>query len=169
VDLAEFNTAPATALTDTLLACCEAPPWAAAVRDARPYAHVDGVLAEADRAARRLNPADVERAIAAHPRIGERAEGAGTSAGWSRAEQSGVGRDATLQADLVEGNRAYEKRFGRVFLICASGLSGAQVLSSLRQRLGNDDDTERVVVAGELRKIALLRLRRVFQEGEGAS
>jgi 2-oxo-4-hydroxy-4-carboxy-5-ureidoimidazoline decarboxylase len=169
VDLTEFNAAPAAELTDTLLACCDALTWAAAVRDGRPYPAVGAVLDAADRAARGLGPADVEHAVAAHPRIGERGEGGGTAAGWSRSEQSGVGSDAALQAELVEANRAYETRFGRVFLICASGVSGAEILSSLRRRLRNDDDTERAVVAEELRKIALLRLRRVLQAEAEAS
>jgi 2-oxo-4-hydroxy-4-carboxy-5-ureidoimidazoline decarboxylase len=161
VDLSAFNSAPAAELTDTLLACCDVPAWAAAVRDSRPHADLGALLAVADDAARALGPADVDRALAAHPRIGERAAGAGTGAGWSRGEQAGVGTDDATRAALAAGNRAYEQRFGRVFLICASGLDGGQVLAALTARLGNDPATEDAVVADELRRIALLRLRRV--------
>jgi 2-oxo-4-hydroxy-4-carboxy-5-ureidoimidazoline decarboxylase len=73
-----------------------------------------------------------------------------------------VGRDQRTAAGLLEGNRAYEERFGRVFLICATGLSGEQVLDGLTERLGNDDEAEAAVVADELRKIAVLRLRKVL-------
>ncbi len=62
---------------------------------------------------------------------------------------------------LPIGNRQYEERFGRVFLICATGLSAAQMLDSLRTRLTHDDATEATVVHEELRKIALLRLSKV--------
>jgi 2-oxo-4-hydroxy-4-carboxy-5-ureidoimidazoline decarboxylase len=161
VDLPDFNTAAPAALTPTLLACCDVPGWAAAVRDGRPYADVASLLATADRAARQLTPADVDRALEAHPRIGERAHRPGTEAGWSQHEQSGVDRDAGTRQALAEGNRAYEERFGRVFLICAAGLSGAEVLGSLQDRLANDEQTEAAVVADELRRIAVLRLRRV--------
>jgi 2-oxo-4-hydroxy-4-carboxy-5-ureidoimidazoline decarboxylase len=161
VDLPTFNAAPADELTPALLACCDVPAWAAAVRASRPYPDVDALLATADAAARRLTPADVDRALDAHPRIGERAHRDGAEAGWSRQEQSGVHRDAETEQALAEGNRAYEQRFGRVFLICATGLSGDEVLGSLRSRLANDAPTEAHVVAEELRKIALLRLRRV--------
>jgi 2-oxo-4-hydroxy-4-carboxy-5-ureidoimidazoline decarboxylase len=161
VSLHDFNAAPDDVVTATLLACCDVPSWAAAVRAGRPYADVDAVLQAADDAARTLRPDDVERALAAHPRIGERAEGGGTCAAWSRAEQSRVG-DGTRQA-LLDANRAYEKRFGRVFLICATGLDGDQILGALRERLDNDDDTESAVVADELRKIALLRLGKALQ------
>jgi 2-oxo-4-hydroxy-4-carboxy-5-ureidoimidazoline decarboxylase len=162
VDLPGFNTAPPAELTTTLLACCDVPSWAAAVRDRRPYADVDALLATADEAAREFTPAEVERALAAHPRIGERAHGDRPDADWSRREQSGVDRDADTRRALTEGNRAYEERFGRVFLVCATGLSGADVLGALHARLDNDEETEAGVVAAELRTIALLRLRRVL-------
>jgi 2-oxo-4-hydroxy-4-carboxy-5-ureidoimidazoline decarboxylase len=161
VDLATFNSAPAAELTAALLTCCDVPAWAATVGDSRPHADFDSLLATADEAARSLTPAEVDRALAAHPRIGERAHRPGAEAGWSRQEQSGVRRDGATQRGLTEGNRAYEDRFGRVFLICAAGRSGAEILDSLHRRLANDDRTEAVVVADELRAIALQRLCRV--------
>ena len=162
VHLDEFNAEPVESLWPTLLACCDVPAWAQAVADGRPYAEERVLEHTADMAAREFTASDVERALAAHPRIGERAEGKSTEAGWSRGEQSGVSQDEQTQAALLEGNKAYEERFGRVFLICASGLSAEQILESLRQRLTHDDQTEAAVVADELRKIALLRLRKVI-------
>ena len=162
--LAELNTAPADELTRELLACCDVPSWAAAVCDGRPYDGVEALLATADAAARLFTADDVDRALKAHPRIGERAQGAGVEASWSRQEQSGVDRDARTQQALAEGNREYEQRFDRVFLVCATGLSGVQILAELRSRLGNDDETEDAVVKAELRKIALLRLRKLVED-----
>jgi 2-oxo-4-hydroxy-4-carboxy-5-ureidoimidazoline decarboxylase len=162
VSLPEFNAAPADDVGAMLTACCDVPSWVGAVRDGRPYADVPEALDVADKAARSFTPQDVDRALAAHPRIGEKAAGSGTEAAWSRQEQSGVSRDAETRDALVEGNRAYEERFDRVFLICASGLSADEVLTALRARLGNDDATETAAVADELRKIALLRLERLL-------
>jgi len=84
-----------------------------------------------------------------------------TEAVWSRREQSGVGEDPGVREALAEGNREYEQRFGRVFLICATGLSAQDMLTNLRERLMHDDVTEAKVVHEELRKIALLRLAKV--------
>lgn len=164
MDLDSFNAASAEELTPALLACCDVPAWATAILAGCPYRDVESLLETADAAARELSAEDVEKALAAHPRIGERAEGTSTEAGWSRNEQSGVDGEESTRAALLEGNRAYEKRFGRVFLICASGLSGARILSELRRRLTNDEDTETAVVADELRKIALLRLRGLVEQ-----
>ena len=163
VMLDAFNSAPSARVTAALLACCDVPSWAAAVRDGRPYRDVESVLDVADKAARELTAQDVDRALAAHPRIGERPAGHGAEAELSRAEQAGVSTNHGTRTALLEGNRAYEDRFGRVFLICATGLSGDDVLAALRERLDNDEPTEAAVVAEELRKIALLRLRKVVQ------
>lgn len=159
--LEELNSFPTGDLRTRLLACADVPAWADAVLEGRPYADLAALEATADTAARAFTPADVDRALAAHPRIGERARGRSTEAAWSRAEQATVTRTAETDAELATGNRAYEDRFGRVFLICATGLSGEEILKSLRSRLDNDDATEQAVVADELRKIALLRLRKV--------
>jgi 2-oxo-4-hydroxy-4-carboxy-5-ureidoimidazoline decarboxylase len=163
VTLDEFNSAPSALATSALLTCCDVPGWAAAVRDGRPYPDLESVLDVADKAARELTAEDVDRALAAHPRIGERPDGRGAEAELSREEQSGVSTDTRTRSALLEGNRAYEERFGRVFLICATGLSGEDVLAALRERLGNDEHTEAAVVADELRKIALLRLRKLLE------
>jgi 2-oxo-4-hydroxy-4-carboxy-5-ureidoimidazoline decarboxylase len=140
--------------------------WAARFAAGRPYRSTDQLYATADVAARNLSWPDVLKGLSAHPRIGERAQGDSREAAWSRREQAAAGRpenDATAAA-LAEVNRAYEQRFGHVFLIFASGRTPAEVLAAARMRLANDDATERAVVADELRRIALFRLERLLDE-----
>ena len=152
-----FNELPADQAEKELLTCCASPAFARAVAGGRPYPDRDALIAAADAALRSLTWADVSDALAAHPRIGERPAGADRESAWSRREQSGI--DAG--DELVAANREYEERFGHVFLIFATGKDRAQVLAAARERLGNDEATEREVVHGELRKIALLRLGRL--------
>ena len=168
--LPEFNVASYDVVTPALAACCDVPDWVATVRDGRPYADVDDLVDVADKAAREFSPADVDRALAAHPRIGERAPQAGQDtreALWSRQEQAAATPDGDTAAALRAGNRAYEERFGRVFLICATGLSADEVLAELHWRLANDEASEAAVVAEELRKIALLRLHKLLDPETG--
>jgi 2-oxo-4-hydroxy-4-carboxy-5-ureidoimidazoline decarboxylase len=130
----------------------------------RPYGSLDRLLGASDAAAGGLAWADVLEALAAHPRIGERAAGAGREAAWSRGEQAGAAAaGADLQAELAAGNAEYEARFGYVFLICASGRGAAEILGELRARLGHSQAGEQEVVRGELGKIARLRLARTFR------
>jgi 2-oxo-4-hydroxy-4-carboxy-5-ureidoimidazoline decarboxylase len=140
---------------DQLLACLSVPRWADDVLAGAPYADREALLARADEAARSLTDEELEQALAGHPRIGERAT-EGHNATASAKEQSGV--EASDQERLVAGNRAYEERFGHVFLIRAAGRSGAEILAELERRLGNDDATERAETVDNLRQIALLRL-----------
>ncbi|MEU4543427.1 2-oxo-4-hydroxy-4-carboxy-5-ureidoimidazoline decarboxylase [Nonomuraea dietziae] len=142
-----------------LLACCASRAFAREVAAGRPYAGPAELAAAAEAAVRALAWPDVEEALAAHPRIGERAAGAERESEWSRQEQSGV--EDHVRAELAEGNRVYEERFGHVYLICATGLSGEEMLARLKERLDNDEATERAVVRDELAKITKLRLARI--------
>jgi 2-oxo-4-hydroxy-4-carboxy-5-ureidoimidazoline decarboxylase len=96
------------------------------------------------------------RAIASHPRIGERG---GDAPEVSAREQSRVmqGSHETLDA-LAAENRHYEDRFGHVFLIAASGRSAEEILAELRRRMKNDAITELDESKRELRRIVQLRL-----------
>lgn len=162
MNLQEFNMAPADQLRPLLAACCDVPRWVDRVLAGRPYADAEALAAQADRAARDLDDGEVALALAAHPRIGDRASGESTEANWSRGEQAGVGDDPGVRAALAAGNREYEHRFGRVFLICATGLSATEMLAALNRRLTNDDSTEAAEVQEELRKIVLLRLTKLL-------
>jgi len=154
VTLAQFNAAPAGQAAAQMLACCASPRFAAAMANGRPYPTAAAAEEAANTVFALMTWDDVREALDAHPRIGARVSG------QSAAEQSGVA-DGSRTA-LLAGNAAYEERFGHVFLICATGLTGEQMLAALRRRLDNDEESERVVAAAELRKITLLRLRKAM-------
>jgi 2-oxo-4-hydroxy-4-carboxy-5-ureidoimidazoline decarboxylase len=157
--LAAFNAASPQAAERDVLACCASGSLAKLITDGRPYRDPAAVLAAVDAAFGTLSWDDIVESMNAHPRIGERAP----DGGWSAAEQSGAASatDQVRQA-LAEGNRAYSKRFGHVFLICASGLSGQEMLTQLEARLGNDPEAERAVVRRELLKITRLRMMKLL-------
>jgi 2-oxo-4-hydroxy-4-carboxy-5-ureidoimidazoline decarboxylase len=154
VTLESFNAAPEPQAAAEMLACCASRRFAAAMAAGRPYPSQDAALAAVEAVFESLAWPDVLEAMDAHPRIGARVSG------HSAAEQAGVADDS--RAALLAGNAAYEERFGHVFLICATGLTGAQMLAALRQRLENDESSERVVAAAELRKITVLRVRKAL-------
>ncbi|MFC4126090.1 2-oxo-4-hydroxy-4-carboxy-5-ureidoimidazoline decarboxylase [Nocardia rhizosphaerae] len=155
VGLADFHELSESDAEAALLTCCSAPRWARQVAAGRPYPSVDALLAAADAALTELTESEIDEALAGHPRIGDRP----TSAASAR-EQSGVSGDTVLAA-LAEGNRAYEAKFGHLYLVCAAGRSGAELLAVLRARLDNDPTTERQVMRTELAKINRLRLTRL--------
>ncbi len=150
--------------------------WIDEIVSGRGYASIDEVLARSDSAVAELTPEQLDEALAGHPRIGDRQ--AASAPGWSAQEQAGVfggGRaapdgaaadsaaaGAELEVVLADGNAEYERRFGHIYLVCATGKSGQELLAILRERLGNDRDTEWKVVAAELAKINRLRLRKLL-------
>jgi allantoicase len=159
-----LNSLPEGQARQVLATCCRSRAWVERVADGRPYADADALLGESDRAVRALGRDDLAEALAGHPRIGERVAGSSTEAAWSRREQAGAGDASTdTRAALEAGNRAYEERFGHVFLISASGRPAEEMVAALRDRLGNDPETEWRVVAEELLKINRLRLERLLR------
>lgn len=137
--------------------------WIAEVHAAGPFADLDALLEAASTAASPLSPAEIDEALAHHPRIGEKpAEGA-TGADQSRREQASPDADDPRLAErMAAGNTAYEQRFGRIFLIRALGRSRAEILAELDRRLSLDDADELIVVGDQLREIAILRLTGMF-------
>lgn len=160
-EVAGFNALSPAQARARVGTCLAVPRWVDEVVAARPYRDRPALLARADAAAQRLTDAELDAALSQHPRIGERAT-TGPEA-FSAREQSGVGSaDLGLARRLREGNLAYEKRFGRVFLVRAAGRDGPQILAELHRRLSNDDDAERAETVSNLREIALLRLDEVI-------
>jgi allantoicase len=162
VGLRWWNELPRADAAAQVAPCCASAAWAAELVAGRPYGGTDALTAASERIVAGLPWDEVLRALAAHPRIGERPAVPGREAGWSRAEQAGLGDDAVLALDLVEANRAYEERFGHVYLVRASGRSGSELLDLLRARLGNDEATEQEVVRRELAEITSLRLWKLW-------
>ena len=157
-----FDTLPEEEARRRLATCLPVPRWVEEVLAGRPYAVWPALEHRAAQRAAHLDDGELAAALAAHPRIGERASGPGHDAELSRREQSGVDRsDAEVLRQLAEGNAAYEERFDRVFLIRAAGRSAPEILAELRRRLDNDDAAEREETVTQLREIALLRLRQV--------
>ncbi len=158
---------PATDVTPTeeeLRACCAADAWLARIEAARPVPSTKALLDLSDDTVLSLDDSALDQALAAHARIGERRLGSTTEDRWSRTEQAGALDAGSSTAErLAAGNRAYEERFGHVFLIRAAGRSAEEVLVALDERLRNDPRTERDVVRRELAEIVRLRLLRCLE------
>lgn len=151
-----------------LLTCNASRTWARKMVANRPYADESGLIAAAVAGVAELSWIDVEEALDAHPRIGEREAARHQSereARWSADEQSGASEaDARVLAELAAGNLAYEEHFGHVFLIRAAGRSAAEMLAELQHRLGNPVAEEHLVVRRELADITGRRVRKLLEE-----
>lgn len=159
--IAQLNALPGDEWRASLAGVVGVPEWVGAVESARPYADRGALLALAEAQVLALSPEQVRAALADHPRIG------GSTAPGSQAarEQSGVDpADAELAAALREANLAYEDRFGLIYLVCASGRTGHEMLADCLARLKNEPDAEILVTRRELAAIARKRLERMVTQ-----
>ncbi|HEY7119756.1 MAG TPA: 2-oxo-4-hydroxy-4-carboxy-5-ureidoimidazoline decarboxylase [Tepidisphaeraceae bacterium] len=161
-----FNHLPPPAATAALSRCCGARRWVEQMVGRRPFGTYDDLLSAADESFANLTREDWLEAFSHHPKIGDldslRARFART-ADWAAGEQSGASdaSDATLRA-LAEENETYQRRFGYIFIVCATGKSAEQMRELLGRRLANDPEAELETAAAEQMKITHLRLRKLI-------
>lgn len=161
----EFDGLEPDGARELLRVCADVPTWVEGLVAARPFADRTALLDRANRDAMAWTRDDVDRALARHPRIGDRPTGDGAEAQASRREQAAAQQsDADVLDAIRSGNADYERRFDRVFLIRAAGRDAPEILAELRRRLGNDDESEAIEVSDQLRQIALLRLGAAIDE-----
>ena len=164
--LEQLNRLDDAAAHAALERCCGARRWVERVCTARPYRDRAALSAAAEHAFEALERADWLEAFAHHPKIGDvaslRAKYASTAA-WAGEEQRGASAagEATLEA-LADGNRAYEQRFGYIFIVCATGKSADEMLALLHARMPNPPERELKVAAEEQMKITRLRLEKLL-------
>jgi len=169
--IARLNALSSEEAQAELLKCCGSTNWARRMARQRPFPSgadaMRRLLDSADRVWWDLGREDWLEAFTRHPRIGEKAAAKDASAEtrrWSEEEQSGTrsAREQVLAA-LAKANRAYEQRFGYVFIVCATGKSSEEMLALLQQRLQNDPAAELRMAAEEQRRITHLRLQKLLQ------
>jgi OHCU decarboxylase len=159
--LAAWNQTGQADALKAMLACCGARRWAIAMVARRPIASVLELSMAADHEWAAMEEADWLQAFACHPRIGERkaATALAQSAVWSKQEQSGaMGAEERVLAELAEGNRNYEERFGFTYIVCATGKSAEEMLTILNRRLASDRSAELREAAEQQRQILQIRL-----------
>jgi 2-oxo-4-hydroxy-4-carboxy-5-ureidoimidazoline decarboxylase len=158
-----LDQASPTEVRALLFTCCGSERWIDALVVCRPFGSNDRLLAAARETWWALTPSDWQEAFSHHPKIGDRRQGQSTFASTrhlSAKEQAGVtGAAGRILAALDEANRAYERRFGYIFIVCATGRSAAEMLQMLRERLGNDPETEIQIAAEEQARITAIRLK----------
>jgi 2-oxo-4-hydroxy-4-carboxy-5-ureidoimidazoline decarboxylase len=167
--LAHWHALPPEEAAAQILSCCGSPAWAAKLTARRPFADEENLFAAADDCWQQLPEADWLEAFRSHPRIGEQHaqnKTTATSAAWSRSEQSQMKEvDAAILLRMQEGHREYEERFGRIFIVCASGKNPAEMLQILERRLSNGPAQELQESAAQQQQIMQLRLRKWLAEG----
>jgi 2-oxo-4-hydroxy-4-carboxy-5-ureidoimidazoline decarboxylase len=165
-----IDTASKGEAMEMLRACCGSTRWVEQMMARRPFGTREAVLQAADEIWNGLSEKDWLDAFTHHPRIGgSKAAVAQDRRGsfWSEKEQAGMARaDGTVKSELALANENYERRFGFIYIVCATGKTAEEMLEIARARLANDRATEIRVAAEEQRKIMQLRLAKLLDEAK---
>jgi len=162
--LARWNSLDPAAAAREVLPCCGSQAWAITLVSKRPFTDVASV-AEASKAVWFSLPAEAwQEAFDSHPRIGQKhAQSTATdeSLRWSAQEQrTAISADETAKLALEEANRRYEQKFGRIFIVCATGKTSVEILSILEARMQNDAAAELREAAEQQHQITQIRIQR---------
>ena len=163
--LHEFNILPREELIGMLTNCCGSPAWVNRMLPFVPAEDLVELLEDAEEQWWLCSEEDWKEAFSHHPRIGDKVINDSTAATeWSIDEQASVMKapEKTLD-DLARANRQYEEKFGYVFIVCATGKSGDEMLTMLETRLQNSPEVEIDLAADEQCKITKLRLEKLLQ------
>ena len=145
---------------EALLACCGSDTWVEAMLACRPFRDATALHQKGEAIWRSLTPADWLQAFSKHPKIGERA-----TSKWSQQEQQGMSQATGHTSQAMRAlNEEYERKFGWIFIVCATGRSAEEMRTLLEARLSNDPDQELQIAAIEHSKIMHIRLEKLLAE-----
>jgi 2-oxo-4-hydroxy-4-carboxy-5-ureidoimidazoline decarboxylase len=161
--LARWNSLDSAEAAREALPCCGSQAWAIALASKRPIADEPSLIATSEAIWQALPEQAWHEAFDSHPRIGQKhpaSHAAAESLQWSANEQQNVSPDDLAKLALEEAQRRYEQKFGRIFIVCATGKSSAEILATLEARMQNDDSAELREAAEQQRQITQLRLKK---------
>ncbi len=148
------------------LKCCGSSVFVKKMVEARPFRSKVELLSAADSIWKSCSAEDGLEAFKHHPKIGDLKSLENKFAGtrvWAGGEQAGVNKAEmnTIKA-LAEVNEIYEKKFGYIFIVCATGKTAEEMLALLNARLENDAEMEIKIAMKEQNKITLLRIEKML-------
>ena len=168
----KWNAMDVEGAAQAVLPCCGSHAWACGLASRRPLSTLPELLAASDAAWWSLPEEDWQEAFDSHPRIGgQHATGSASDASlaWSAEEQHAAALDdVQAKARLADANRAYEAKFGRIFIVCATGRTAREMLAILSRRMHNTAEAELQEAAEQQREITHIRLRKWLAEREGS-
>ena len=156
--LDELNGADDVIIRESLKHCCGSEAWVEGMIGLRPFADRHALFSASDSVWKSLAASDWLEAFAQHPKIGEK-----SASRWSAEEQRGMEHASMVTAlRMTQLNAEYERKFGWIFIVCASGKSADDMLALISRRVQNDPDTELRIAADEQSKISKLRLEKLI-------
>ncbi len=166
MSIEELNKLSSEKAFEELFKCCGSARWAQNLTDFRPFTNRLELLTASDMVWTTSEKDEVLEAFTHHPKIGDLKDlekKFASTKEWASGEQAGLDQatHSTL-SELVESNSAYEKKFGFIFIVCATGKTADEMLALLNARLKNDPEIELKIAMKEQNKITHIRLEKLL-------
>ena len=149
--------------------CCVSKTWITKMVKSRPFSSVANLIEKAASIwYNDCNSIDFKDAFTGHPKIGDiesLKQKFAHTANWATNEQSKMA-EANLESieALANANLAYEKKFGYIFIVSASGKSADEMLAIINVRMHHEIEDEVYVAMNEQHKITVIRLAKLIEE-----
>jgi len=162
----QINKLPRPELHQELFKCCSSMAWVENLAKRRPFSDISHLINEAQSVWQSLGERDWLEAFSGHPQIGDLStleKKYGNTTEWASGEQSGVGgASKEVLVQLSEYNKNYLKKFGFIFIVCATGKSASEMLELLKARIDNKPEVEMKIASAEQFKITKIRLEKLI-------
>ncbi len=161
MNLQEFNKIDQGLAEKELFACCGSEKWVATMLKEFAFSSAkDLVLAATKHWYNTCTAEDWRASFTQHPKIGDATS---LEKKYAANEQGGMNAASKSTIELLaKANEDYEKKFGFIFIVCATGKSGAEMLRLLQDRLSNNINDELNIAMSEQHKITLIRLKKLL-------
>ena len=146
--------------------CCGSENWVNKMISSRPFKSKNETIEISDHIWNSISKNDWLEAFEHHPKIGDinsLKEKYSSARKLAESEQAGV-KDSSIDtlSELAEYNADYLKKFGYIFIVCATGKSADDMLLIIKERINNDPETEIKIAMKEQSKITKLRLEKIL-------
>ncbi|MEO6693665.1 MAG: 2-oxo-4-hydroxy-4-carboxy-5-ureidoimidazoline decarboxylase [Ignavibacteria bacterium] len=147
---------------EELKKCCTSENWVAEMSMRMPFNTKQDLFDHSEKVWYSLDKPDWLEAFSGHPKIGDIGslnEKFSSTKDIAEYEQSGI-NDASVNCleELIKHNEEYERKFGYIFIVCATGKTADEMLSMIKSRIKNNPQDEISIAMEEQNKITKLRL-----------
>ena len=161
--LSIFNNLDKETAAKKLFSCCGSRKWVSFMMEAFPFQSGKTMVEKATTAwFNECGKEDWLESFTHHPKIGDKKSLFEKFAGKEQASVASAPEEI-IEA-LAKANKEYEKKFGFIFIVFATGKSAIEMLQLLNDRLKNDMETELNIAMAEQHKITLLRFKKIIDK-----
>lgn len=160
IGLEQLNQESTEVVHNIMRSCCESDAYVWGMLEKWPFSSESNLYAASDTTCATMGKDEWMRAICAQAEIGQKKKSR-----WSTQEQAVASKsnDETLDAIRLM-SRHYTERHGFIFMICATGKSGEEILAILKERLKNQTEDEFEAAVKEHMEIIKIRLAKALKE-----